>query len=103
MILRLSRSGWVTFLLAICLPLGAAAPKDPPPPAKEIEARKAERIEAVKRDYVLQAEDRIRVNIFQEPDLSAEVRVSQEGTITLSLIPTIDVSGKTVREAEDYI
>src|SRR4051812_13630474 len=96
MIFRLPRLDWVYFLLAICLPLGAAAPK-------EDEVRKVERSDALKRDYVLQAEDRIRVSIFQEPDLSTEVRVLQEGTVTLALLHTIEVSGKSVRQAEDYI
>jgi protein involved in polysaccharide export with SLBB domain len=63
----------------------------------------SDRTEALKRDYVLQAQDRIRIDIFQEPDLSKEVRVLQEGTVTLPLIGTIELNGKSVRHAEEYI
>ena len=51
-------------------------------------------------DYVLQPSDLIRVMVFQEPDLLREVRITQEYTITLPLLGTIDVKGKTVRQTE---
>lgn len=54
-------------------------------------------------DYVLQPSDLIRVVIFQEPDLLREVRITQEYSITLPLIGTIDLRNKTVRQAEDII
>jgi polysaccharide biosynthesis/export protein len=43
------------------------------------------------------------VVIFQEPDLEREVRITQEHTITLPLLGSIDVKGKTVRQAEEII
>lgn len=54
-------------------------------------------------DYVLQPSDLIRVMVFQEPDLMREVRITQEYTITLPLIGTIDLRDKTVRQAEEII
>jgi len=54
-------------------------------------------------DYVLQPSDLIRVLIFQEPDLMREVRITQENSITLPLIGTIDLRDKTVRQAEEII
>jgi polysaccharide export outer membrane protein len=54
-------------------------------------------------DYILQPSDLIRVMVFQEPDLLREVRITQEYTITLPLIGTIDVRNKTVRQAEEVI
>jgi protein involved in polysaccharide export with SLBB domain len=54
-------------------------------------------------DYVLQPSDLIRVIIFQEPDLLREVRITQEYTITLPLIGTIDLRNRTVRQAEEVI
>lgn len=54
-------------------------------------------------DYVLQPSDLIRVMVFQEPDLQREVRITQEYSITLPLIGTIDLRGKTVRQAEEII
>lgn len=54
-------------------------------------------------DYILQPSDLIRVIIFQEEDLLREVRITQEHTITLPLIGTIDLKGRTVRQAEELI
>ena len=58
---------------------------------------------AAPSDYVLQPSDLLRIVVFQEPDLFREVRISQENTINLPLIGTIDLSGKTVRQAEEMI
>jgi len=58
---------------------------------------------AAATDYVLQPSDLIRVLIFQEPDLLREVRITQEYTITLPLIGTIDLRGRTVRQTEEVI
>jgi polysaccharide export outer membrane protein len=54
-------------------------------------------------DYVLQSYDLIKVVVFQEEDLDREVRLSPEATVTLPLIQTVDLRGKTVREAQDLI
>jgi len=54
-------------------------------------------------DYVLQPSDLVRVMVFQEPDLLREVRLTQECTITLPLIGTIELKGRTVRQAEEII
>ena len=59
--------------------------------------------EKTSTDYVLQPSDLIRVVVFQEPDLLREIRITQEYTITLPLIGTIDVRNKTVRQAEEII
>jgi polysaccharide export outer membrane protein len=77
-------------VLGLLAPLtGAEAP--PAPPAAEA------------TDYVLQPSDLIRVLIFQQPDLLREVRITQEYTITLPLIGTIDLRGRTVRQTEEII
>jgi polysaccharide export outer membrane protein len=54
-------------------------------------------------DYLLQPQDLLRVQVFQEPDLLREVRISQEGTINLPLIEQVDVRHKTLRQAEQII
>ncbi len=56
-------------------------------------------------DYVLQPEDVLRVQVFQEDDINkqGEVRISQDHTIVLPLIKVISVKGKTVRQAEEMI
>jgi polysaccharide export outer membrane protein len=57
----------------------------------------------VKSDYVLQASDLLRIQVFQEEDLTREVRVSQEYTIVLPMIGSVDLRGKTLRQAEEMI
>ncbi len=54
-------------------------------------------------DYVLMPSDMLQVRIFQEEDLGREVSVSQNQTITLPLVGSIDVKGRTVRETEALI
>lgn len=66
-------------------------------------ARSAEGAETVSPDYVLQPSDLIRILVFQEPDLSREVRITQECSLTLPLIGTVDLKGKTMRQAEELI
>ena len=89
MLFRLTR---LLSLLALAL-VGALRGAETPAPAPAAEAT----------DYVLQPSDLIRVMIFQEPDLLREVRITQEYTITLPLIGTIDLRGRTVRQTEEII
>lgn len=79
---------------------GTAPDETVPAPSAPAEAAPA-KPEAT--DYVLQPSDLIRVMIFQEPDLLREVRITQEYTITLPLIGTIELRDRTVRQAEEII
>lgn len=56
-----------------------------------------------KSDYVLQASDLLRVQVYQEDGLTREVRISQEYSITLPLIGTLDLRGKSLRQSEELI
>jgi len=78
----------LAFALLALIGLGVRAEDQPAPEAT---------------DYVLQPSDLIRVLVFQEPDLLREVRITQEYTITLPLIGTVDLRNKTVRQAEEII
>ncbi len=77
-------------VFGLLAPLSGAETPPPSPPAEST-------------DYVMQPSDLIRVLIFQQPDLLREVRITQEYTITLPLIGTIDLRGRTVRQAEEII
>ena len=67
-------------------------------------SRTSSGFEAAKGDYILQPSDLIRIKVFQEEDLTQEVRLSQEATsVTLLLIGTVDLQNKTVRAAEELI
>lgn len=56
-----------------------------------------------KPDYILQPSDLIKIQIFQEDDLNREVRISQEYTVKLPLVDTVDLKDKTARQAEEHI
>lgn len=54
-------------------------------------------------DYMLRPSDILQVKVFQEEDLTREISVSQEYTVSLPLIGTVDVRKKSVRQAEELI
>ena len=53
--------------------------------------------------YKLRPMDLVKVQVFQEPDLDRELRVSQDNTIVVPLIGVVDVKDRTVRDAEILI
>lgn len=83
---------WGLFLMVTTGLLGAEGPRS-----------REDAAAAEKPDYVIQALDLLRVQVFQEDDLTREVRVSQEYRIVLPLIGMIDVRGKTVSQLQATI
>lgn len=53
--------------------------------------------------YVLGSGDRIRVIVFDEPDLSGEFEVDGTGVVSLPLIGKTTAKGLTLREFEDEV
>lgn len=54
---------------------------------------------STRREYTLVASDVIQVKVYQEDDLDARVRLSKDGSVTLPLIGTTLVGGKTREQA----
>lgn len=54
-------------------------------------------------DYMLRPADILQVKVFQEEDLTREASVSQEYTISLPLIGTVDVRNRSARQVEEAI
>jgi polysaccharide export outer membrane protein len=54
-------------------------------------------------EYRLGAGDTIRVLVFQNPDLTLETRVSENGTISYPLLGTVKIGGMTIARAEQAI
>ncbi len=54
-------------------------------------------------EYRLAGGDVIKVMVFQNPDLTTETRVSENGTITFPLVGSIKVGGLTLGQAEQEI
>jgi polysaccharide export outer membrane protein len=70
--------------------------------SKAAEASSLGKMEAPS-NYVLQPSDVIKVQVFQEDDLMREVRLSQESTVSLPMIGSINLKGKTLSEAQEMI
>jgi len=54
-------------------------------------------------DYPLGAGDAIRIQVFQNPDLTIETRVSESGTVTYPLIGSVELGGLPIAAAEKKI
>lgn len=50
--------------------------------------------------YRLQPMDLIKIQVFQEPDLDRELRVSKDSSVVLPLIGRVDVKNRSLREVE---
>ncbi len=53
--------------------------------------------------YKLRPMDLIKIQVFQEPELDRDLRISQDHTIVVPLIGIVDVRDLTVRDAETLI
>jgi polysaccharide export outer membrane protein len=56
-----------------------------------------------KPDYPLGAGDALKIQVFQNPDLTIETRVSENGSITYPLLGAVDLGGLSIADAEKKI
>lgn len=54
---------------------------------------------ATSMNYVLRAGDLLRIEVFQEPDLTKDSRIAGDGTVVLPLIGSVKLGGFTVGDA----
>ncbi|HYF43833.1 MAG TPA: polysaccharide export protein EpsE [Ramlibacter sp.] len=85
------------FVLACWAALAAA---QTPPPAAPAPAPGGA---GVNSEYKLGPGDSIRVQVFQNPDLTVETRVSEAGTISYPLVGNVAIGGLTIGQAEAKI
>lgn len=55
------------------------------------------------RDYVIGAGDVLRINVYQNADLTLETRVSESGTISYPLLGNVKLGGLSIAQAERTI
>jgi len=55
------------------------------------------------KNYTLGPGDEIRIMVFQNPDLTLDTRVNENGSISYPLIGAVDVGGKPINAAEQSI
>ena len=54
-------------------------------------------------DYLLDAGDQIRILVYDEPDLTVERFITDDGNINFPLVGSIYVTGKTTRQVQKLI
>ena len=54
-------------------------------------------------EYLIGPGDVLRISVFQNPDLTLETRVGEDGTISYPLIGTVKIGGGTIPAAEHHI
>lgn len=54
-------------------------------------------------DYQLGSGDRVRISVFNQPDLSGEFEIGSNGTISMPLIGAVPAAGKSLPELEEQI
>jgi polysaccharide export outer membrane protein len=81
------------FALGVILGIGASAQE------KQQKAPPQDRL----AEYRLGAGDSIRISVFQNPDLTLETRVGEDGAITYPLIGRVAIGGATLPAAEHTI
>lgn len=81
-------------LLALLLVLPLLLPPAAPPAHAQGSAARTE----VAGDYRLGAKDRLQVEVFEVPELDAEVRVAEDGTISLPVLGQVPAQGRTRAE-----
>jgi polysaccharide biosynthesis/export protein len=79
-----SSAWWVLGILLIAV----AAPAQQEPPALQV------------TDYRIGPKDLLEITVFGLPELSQTVRVSEDGSITMSILGRVEVSGLTAQELE---
>ncbi len=93
---------WLPIAMIFCGVLATAAERIPSRNSSiDASAEKAK-----SGDYVLQPQDVLRIFVFQHDDINKQtesVSISKEHTITLPLIRSVNLHGKTVRQAEELI
>jgi polysaccharide export outer membrane protein len=77
-------------------------------PARQIrsggEERVKQQIKALRKgSYLVDSNDVLDILVFEEPDLSMTIRVSERGTISYPLIGEVDVKGLTTYEVEQTL
>jgi len=92
-------SAFARLVIALVFGLGLAPAAFAAGPAPAAPAAPA----APQQDYLLGAGDLIRVSVFQSPDLTLDVRVSENGTVTYPLIGEVAIGGMSTSLAEKTI
>lgn len=85
---------YAALALSICLGCGGIAP---------VKAQSGQPTAGAQAEYRLGSGDVIRINVYQNPDLTLETRVSEAGVVSYPLLGSIRLGGLSVTAAEKLI
>ena len=58
---------------------------------------------AVENTYILGAGDQIKILVYDEPDLTVQLTINDDGYINFPLIGTVSVTGRTTTQVQKLI
>lgn len=82
------------------VPVSAAVTQ---PSGAPVEAGVSQNTTSTPANYLLRSDDLIRITVFQEDDLTTEVRIPESGSIMFPLLGAVQVKGKSVADAQELI
>jgi polysaccharide biosynthesis/export protein len=94
--------GLALSLMAVA-PDATAQARAAAPPASAAEATARRQQEATRDDYRLGAGDIVRIQVFQNPELTVEARLSEAGNISYPLLGAVRLGGLSATQAEQLI
>jgi polysaccharide export outer membrane protein len=102
---------YFTLLVLVAAPRAAFAAEGSKPTStgktsvadKTAKAAKSDSAKEVSGDYVLQPLDLLQFEVYDEKELKLDVRISQEYSITLPLIGSVELKDVTLRAASELI
>jgi polysaccharide export outer membrane protein len=97
---RLIRST-LALVFAVCAAIASAQTAKPPGTTTSVNGAAASSVAS--SDYRLGPGDSIKVQVYQNPDLSVEVRVSESGSVNYPLVGAVKLGGLSISEAENRI
>ena len=100
------RAAILSLLVVVISMVGRAAQPDASGKSTRGKIETPSKIDASKADYVLQPQDILKVQVFQEDEinrLGEQIRISKEFTISLPLIGTLDIKGKTAMQVREIV
>lgn len=101
MVNRLFALALLAGLVGSCRPHGLHAAEAASPSASK--SAEADQPREGAADYLLQPFDLLHFEVYDERDLNLDVRISQEFTIALPLVGSLDLRGLSLRSASELI
>lgn len=92
-------SRWRCVSILMCVIFGYLGLQEPVHSADTNSTRQP----SISTSYKLGTGDKVRVTVFNEPDLSGEFEVNDQGQVALPLIGNVQIGGRSLSESETMI